>query len=141
MTDAARDVPLQLVYSPAVRGAGGTEGGVGQFLAGLVMAVGGAYLLTQQVMVTTGFWGWFGPHTFGLTLLPLIVGIGVLFFDGKSVLGWVLTVCGAVFIFLGILMNLRVYFEPTSLFNTLVMLVLLAGGLGLVARSLRPQRP
>lgn len=124
-----------------MRGAGGTEGGVGQFLAGLVMAVGGAYLLTQQVMVTTGFWGWFGPHTFGLTLLPLIVGIGVLFFDGKSVLGWVLTVCGAVFIFLGILMNLRVYFEPTSLFNTLVMLLLLAGGLGLVARSLRPQRP
>jgi hypothetical protein len=124
-----------------VRGAGGTEGGVGQFLVGLVMAVGGACLLTQQVMVTTGFWGWFGPHTFGLTLLPLIVGIGVLFFDGKSVLGWVLTVCGAVLIFLGILMNLRVYFETTSLFNTLVMLLMLAGGLGLVARSLRPQRP
>ena len=134
-------MPLQLVYSAAVRGAGGTEGGVGQFLVGLVMAVGGAYLLTQQVMVTTGFWGWFGPHTFGLTLLPLIVGIGVLFFDGRSVLGWVLTVCGVVFIFLGILMNLRVYFEPTSLFNTLIMLLLLAGGLGLVARSLRPQGP
>jgi len=65
----------------------------------------------------------------------------VLFFDGRSVVGWVLAVCGAAFIFLGILMNLRVYFEPTSLFNTLVMLLLLAGGLGLVARSLRPQRP
>jgi hypothetical protein len=35
-------------------------------------------------------------------------------------------------------MNLRIYFEPTSLFNTLIMLVLLAGGLGLLARSLRP---
>jgi len=35
-------------------------------------------------------------------------------------------------------MNLRIYFEPTSLFNTLTMLVLLAGGLGLVARSLKP---
>jgi hypothetical protein len=34
-------------------------------------------------------------------------------------------------------MNLRIYFQPTSLFNTLVMLVLLVGGLGLVARSLR----
>lgn len=124
-----------------MRGAGGTEGGVGQFLAGLVMAVGGAYLLTQQVMVTTGFWGWFGPNTFGLSLLPLIVGIGILFFDGKSTLGWVLTVLGAMVIFLGILMNLRVYFAPTSLFNTLVMLLLVAGGLGLVARSLRPQRP
>jgi hypothetical protein len=124
-----------------VRGAGGTEGGVGLFLVGLVMAVGGAYLLTQQVMVTTGFWGWFGPNTFGLSLLPLIVGIGILFFDGRSVLGWALAAGGAVIIFLGILMNLRVYFAPTSLFNTLVMLALLAGGLGLVARSLRPQRP
>jgi hypothetical protein len=121
-----------------MRGAGGTEGGSGQFLLGLVMAVGGAYLLTQQVVVTSGFWGFFGHHTFGLSLLPLVIGIGVLFFDGKSVPGWVLTLCGAAVIFLGILMNLRVYFEPTSLFNTLVMLVLLAGGLGLVARSLRP---
>jgi hypothetical protein len=34
-------------------------------------------------------------------------------------------------------MNLRIYFEPTSLFDTLLMLVLLAGGIGLVARSLK----
>jgi hypothetical protein len=124
-----------------MRGAGGTEGGIGQFLLGLVMAVGGAYLLTQQVMVSSGFWGWFGPSTFGLSLLPLVVGIGILFFDGRSVLGWLLALCGAAIVFLGILMNLRIYFSPTSLFNTLVMLLLLAGGLGLVARSLRPQRP
>ena len=40
-------------------------------------------------------------------------------------------------IFVGILVNLQIYFQPTSLYNTIVMLVLLAGGLGLVARSLR----
>ena len=61
-----------------------------------------------------------------------------MFFDGKSVLGWVLTVGGAVIIFVGVLVNLQIYFRPTSLYNTIVMLVLLAGGLGLVARSLRP---
>ena len=53
-----------------LKGAGGTEGGVGQFLLGLLMAVGGAYLITNQVSVSSGFWGWFGPHTFGLTLVP-----------------------------------------------------------------------
>jgi hypothetical protein len=121
-----------------MKGAGGTQGGVGQFFAGLLMAVGGAYLLTSQVSVSSGFWGWFGPQTFGLTLVPLILGIGILFFDGSNRLGWLLTAAGAVIIFLGILMNLRIYFEPTSLFNTLLMLVLLAGGLGLVARSLKP---
>jgi hypothetical protein len=103
------------------------------------MAVGGGYLLTQQVTVSSGFWGYFGPQTFGLSLLPLVVGVGMLFFDGRSPLGWILTVVGAAVIFLGVLMNLRIYFEPTSLFNTLVMLVLLAGGLGLVLRSLKPQ--
>ena len=122
-----------------MQGAGGTQGGVAQFFVGLALAVGGAYLLTQRVTVTSGFWSFFGGHTFGLSLLPLVVGAGVLFYDGKSRLGWVLTVIGVLIVFLGILMNLRIYFEPTSLFDTLLMLVLLAGGIGLVARSLRPQ--
>ena len=34
-------------------------------------------------------------------------------------------------------MNMDIYFRQTTLFNTIVMLVLLFGGLGLVARSLR----
>ena len=123
-----------------MRGAGGTEGGVGQFFLGLVMAVAGGWLLTNQVTVTSGFWGYFGHNTFGLSLLPLVLGIGLLFFDGKSVLGWLLTVAGAAIIFVGILVNLRIYFEPTTLFNTLMMLILLAGGLGLVARALRPYK-
>lgn len=57
--------------------------------------------------------------------------IGLLFFNGRSIAGWLLT-------FAGIITNLDIYFQPTSLFNTLVMLLLLAGGIGLVARSLRP---
>jgi len=66
-----------------------------------------------------------------------VFGIGLLFFDGKSAIGWVLTIGGAVIIFVGILVNLQIYFRPTSLYNTIIMLVLLAGGIGLVARSLR----
>jgi hypothetical protein len=124
-----------------VKGAGGTEGGVTQFFVAAAMAVGGAYLLTQRVTVTSGFWGFLGGHTFGLSLLPLLVGAGVLFYDGKSRLGWALALGGTLAVFLGILANLRVYFEPTSLFDTLVMLALLAGGLGLLARSLKPRPP
>jgi hypothetical protein len=123
------------------RGAGGTEGGVGMFLFGFLMAVAGGYLLTNQVTVTSGYWRVWGYNAFGLSLLPFIVGIGFLFFSGKSIVGWVLTVAGAVIIFLGILNNLEIYFRPTSLFNTLLMLVLLVGGIGLIARSLRPASP
>ncbi len=124
-----------------VKGAGGTPGGLVSFAVGLLMAVGGGYLLSERITVSSGFWSWFGPHTSGLTLLPLVVGAGFLFFDGKSRAGWILTACGIVIVLLGVLMNLRIYFEPTSLFDTLLMLVLLAGGVGLMARSLRPQPP
>ena len=119
------------------RGAGGTSGGVGEFLLGLGMAVAGAYLLTQRVTVSSGYWTLWGYNAFGLSLLPLLFGIGILFFDGRSIAGWLLTFAGVVIIFVGIIANLGVYFQPTSLFNTIVMLVLLAGGIGLVARSLR----
>lgn len=120
-----------------MEGAGGTKGGLGQFFVGLAMAVAGGYLLTSQVTVTSGFWAYFGVHTFGLTLLPMMIGLGLLFFDGSSGIGWALTIGGAIIILVGILMNLRIYFQPTSLFHTLIMLTLLAGGLGLVARSLK----
>jgi hypothetical protein len=122
---------------PKMKGAGGTPGGVGEFLAGLAMAVAGGYLLTNQVTVTSGYWRLWGYNAFGLSLLPLIIGIGILFFNGRSIAGWLLTMAGAVIIFIGILTNLEIYFRATSLFNTVLMLVLLAGGVGLVARSLR----
>lgn len=122
---------------PPARGAGGTEGGVGTFVLGTLMAVGGAYLLLQQVTVTGGTFSFFGYNGFGLSLLPLLLGIGWLFFDGKSVVAWLLTAAGAVIILFGILSHLEIWFRPTSLFNTLLMLALLAGGIGLVARSTR----
>ncbi len=122
-----------------MRGAGGTDGGILGFFVGIAMAGGGAYMLASKVVVTSGFPSYFGPHSFGLSLLPLLIGAGWLFYDGRSVIGWILVVIGAAIVLLGVLMNLRAYFEPTSLFDTLVMLILLAGGLGLMARSLRPR--
>ena len=119
------------------RGAGGTRGGVGEFLLGLGMSVAGAYLLTQRVTVTSGYWTLWGYNAFGLSLLPLLFGIGLLFFNGRSIAGWLLTFAGVVIILAGVIGNLGVYFQPTSLFNTIIMLVLLAGGIGLIARSLR----
>ncbi|MBW8839382.1 MAG: hypothetical protein JF602_05950 [Gemmatimonadetes bacterium] len=128
------------IWNPSAekpRGAGGTPGGLGEFFAGLAMAIGGGYLLLQQVTVSSGYWQLWGYNAFGLSLIPLLIGIGLLFFDGKSQLGWLLTAGGALIILLGIITNLTIFFRPTSLFNTLIMLALLAGGIGLVARSLR----
>jgi hypothetical protein len=122
---------------PPPRGAGGTPGGIGQFFIGLAMAAVGGYLLLNQVQVTTSFWHFGQYGGFGLTLLPLLVGVAFLFYDGKSVVGWVLVGLGAAIILANILMNMDIYFRTTTLFNTILMLGLLFGGLGLIARSLR----
>jgi uncharacterized protein len=119
-------------------GAGGTPGGIGEFVIGLGMTAIGGYLLLNQVTVTTGFWSLWGYNSFGLTLIPLLGGIGWLFFNGRSAVGWMLVMVGAALIFAGIIANLHIYFRPTSLFDTLIMLGLLVGGLGLIARALRP---
>jgi hypothetical protein len=126
-------------FEKKLRGAGGTSGGLGQFLLGLVMSVAGGYLLTNQVTVSSGYWNLWGYNAFGLSLLPLIFGIGFLFFNGRSIIGWGLTLIGVVVIFTGIIANLNIYFQPTSLYNTIITLVLLAGGIGLIARSLKAQ--
>ena len=121
-----------------LRGAGGTPGGIGEFVLGVIMAIAGAYLITTQVVVTSSMWSIWGYNAFGLSLFPLIFGIGILFFNGKSIVGWALLVIGVVIIITGIIMNLHIYFERTSLFNTILMFVLLAGGIGLILRARAP---
>jgi len=117
---------------------GGTSGGLGIFLLGFAMACIGGFLITHKVTVMGSYWSFWGGSSFGITLLPMLFGISILFWNGKSILGWLLTVAGALFIFAGIIANLHIYFQPTSLFETLVMLILLVGGLVLIARALRP---
>jgi hypothetical protein len=114
--------------------------GIGAFFAGIALAIVGGYFVLNQVDVTAswGFFGLSGRAGFGLTMLPLLTGIGVLFFDGKSRLGWFLSIGGALTIVAAVLTSLSISWQPTTLFNTLAMFGLLAGGVGLVLRSLRP---
>jgi hypothetical protein len=120
---------------------GGTSGGLGEFVLGFAMTCVGGYLLTNQVIVAGSYWNFYGNSTFGVTLIPMVIGVGLLFWNGRSRAGWLLTVAGALFILAGVIANLHIYFQPTSLFNTILMLILLAGGLGLIAKALRPHKP
>jgi len=126
----------------SIRNVGGTPGGTGTFLLGIILAAIGGYLLFNQVHVYGGYWRWSGVGgygtSFGITLIPLLLGIGILFVNGKSLAGRALTGLGALVILVGIIANLDIHFQQTSLFNTLVMLVLLVAGIGLVVRSVMP---
>jgi hypothetical protein len=123
-------------------GPGGTPGGMGEVLAGMAMIAVGIYMVFDHVTVATSFWRFFGSpgQSFGITLMPLLIGIGVLFFNGRSILGWFLMTAGVLLILVGILMNLDIYFRPTSLWNTIFMFGLIGGGVGLFAKGLRPHR-
>ena len=132
---------LPPMNSRSISDVGGTPGGLGHFLLGFAMACVGGFLITHQVSVVGSYWSFWGSSSFGVTLLPMLFGVGILFWNGKNVLGWVLTVGGALFVLAGVIANLHIYFQPTSLFNTIVMLILLVGGLVLIARSLRSYDP
>ena len=53
------------------------------------------YLLSNQVLVGSSYWSFYGTNTFGITLVPMLIGIGILFFGGRSIIGWLLTGGGA----------------------------------------------
>src|SRR2546421_491984 len=50
------------------RGAGGTPGGIGEFLVGLAMAVAGAYMLRQRVVFGRGVWAVLGYTRSGCSI-------------------------------------------------------------------------
>ncbi len=122
------------------RNAGGTPGGAGMFLIGLGMFVAGLYLLFQQIDVHGGYWrfGMGNDRSFGLTLVPLLVGVGFLFWNASSKVGWFLAGGGLLIVVAGIIANMQIHWRRTTLFDALLILALVAGGVGVIARSLRP---
>jgi hypothetical protein len=129
---------LRAMSSHSMSDVGGTPGGLGTFILGFAMACVGGYLLSNQVTVVGSYWNFYGTNTFGITLLPMLFGVGILFWSGKSFIGWLLTAGGALFIIAGVIANVHIFFRPTSLFNAMIMLILLVGGIGLIGRSIMP---
>jgi hypothetical protein len=128
-----------------IQNVGGSPGGMKTFLLGIIMLVVGGYLLFHQVDIHGGYWrfsflGGGGGSSFGITLIPLLFGIGILFVNGQSMVGRILTGAGALVIIVGIIANLDMHFRQTSLWNTLTMLILIVGGIGLIVRSVLPMQ-
>src|SRR5258708_32409136 len=75
---------------------GGTPGGLGHFVIGFLMACLGGYFLANQVSVVGSYWSFYGANTFGMTLVPMLIGVGILFWNGPNLIGWLRTLSRAL---------------------------------------------
>lgn len=127
----------------ARRGAGGTNGGEVSFLLGLVMMIGGGYMLLNSIILRPSFgfrMAMFNaggvPITSGMILIVFMFGVGFIFYDRAKWIGWILAVGSVIALTFGVIASTQLMFANMSVFDLLVILVLVFGGAGLFLRSL-----
>ena len=127
-----------------MQGAGGTEGGTGRFIIGLIMIVAGGYLFLHSINVSIGiglgyqfFSIWGIGITSGMVLVPFIFGIGMVFYNARNVIGWFLAVGSLVMLGFGVIAQTHLHLRSMTAFELITILVLLVGGIGLFLSSLR----
>jgi len=125
-----------------MKGAGGTEGGVSTFFLGLAMIVAGGYLFFNSIQV--GFqWG-HGMYrmgnfqvTGGMVLFPFIFGVGFIFYNFESIIGWVLASASIIMLTVGVISSVQFHLRRMSSFDLMMILTLLFGGVGIFLSSLK----
>ena len=112
-----------------------------QFLAGLAMLIAGLFIFAQKVTVTSGFFGMglrIGGFYMsnGLIMVPFIIGIVWMFASGGSFPSKAVTAAGVLIIILAIIMTTNIRLTHVTLYEWALILVLIFGGAGLLARVL-----
>jgi hypothetical protein len=127
----------------SINGAGGTNGGIGKYFLGLGMFICGIYLLLKNIYVQSNFFNTAFYHlggmpvTSGLILIPFVIGVGMLFFNSKNYLGWILALGSVLLLIIGVVTSIQFTMAGMSAFDIILILVLVAGGLGLFLSSFR----
>ena len=136
-----------------MKGSGGTEGGVGLFVFGLLLAIGGIYFFFDSVRVSTGHagalsglmgggrghGGLIDTTSMGILFVPFFIGVFALFVDARRHWPWYLTFIGIAILAIEILSRIR-FIIDTKLTHLLGMLVMFAAGCALMFRSYREQK-
>lgn len=110
-----------------------------QFFIGLILLGVGLFWIFQSVTVTTMFSGfrfgsWHIPD--GTVILPLLIGIVMLFVMRRKIFGWIVLTIGVLAILLAVMNSVRFHFASTSLFEYIFMFGFVAVGGALVLKAL-----
>lgn len=116
-----------------------------QFLAGLAMLIAGLFIFSQKVMVSSGFFG----HGFrlggihmgnGLIMVPFIIGVVWMFVTEGSLVSKLFTAASIFIVILAVILTTDIRLMQVTLYEWVLILVLIFGGAGLVARILFADR-
>ncbi|MGH1337825.1 MAG: hypothetical protein ACRBFS_17020 [Aureispira sp.] len=105
---------------------------------GFLMFVGGLYLMLNAIRVDIShmFYGRFTIGGVGVTsgsiMLVFMLGVGMLFFNAKNPLGWLVTIGSLAALIFGVIANTHFSLQHMTAFDLIVILILLCGGLGLL---------
>ena len=114
-----------------------------KFFIGLVMLAVGLFMIFQNITVSSS-WGrggyFYHIGNFGISngmiMLPIIIGIGMLFFMRKRIFGWIVLAIGVAFVLFTVLATTHITWRTPSAYVFVIMFGMTAAGAGLVLREL-----
>jgi uncharacterized protein len=140
---------VRTMHEDLVRGAGGTPGGTWLFFSGLVLAAAGLWFFLSNVHVVTRDFGMFSgafsrgmlgggmpAMSTGIVFAPIFFGLVLLFYDARMKWGWALFYTGLAIIVIEILSRIQFLMDMRTS-NLLLMLGMIAAGIGMMLRSFR----
>lgn len=100
--------------------------------------------MLQAIRVDIGIWGHgrslYNVGNIGITsgyiIIVFMLGVGLLFFNSKSPLGWLIAAGAIVALIFGVIANAHFSLAYLSAFDLLVIVTLLCGGLGLLLSAM-----
>ena len=114
-----------------------------KFFIGLLLLGGGLFMIFQNITVTSswghgGYFLSFGNFNLsnGMIMLPLIIGIGMLFTMKRKLFGWIVLAIGVVIVLLSVLLTTSIHWRSTNAYIFIIMFGMTAAGAGLVLREL-----
>ncbi len=114
-----------------------------EFYIGIISMAAGIFFLLSKSVVRSSFLGLsiggINVST-GIVVIPLMAGVIWLVNNPKSIIARIITIAGSIFIIASIIMNIRIYFTTTSLFDYIIMMVLIAIGAGLLIKASKMAR-
>lgn len=114
-----------------------------QFFIGFVLLGAGVYWILNSFEVSSswGMYSFFGWNiTGGVMMIPLLVGIGLLFFCDKKIIGGCVTVLGIAIILISLLSSVSFHARYNTLYVYVLMFGMVAAGAGLLIKTLFKKR-